>query len=512
MKKIDEKTTRYDGEINLLKILASSIGKYIHIQNNHNLNYSYWVDLFNEKENFTTAEINSGRMETFSMEFLEIYFDYFYGLLMNCEKNIIINGIFKRFFGAISYFENQYQIIFILSIYCYMYYIGYENDVCNDEIKICAQKILKSKEVRNAYQDLQYNIYGVIDNDKIWNKNIYQLLNKMIKQYELCNKYDMFAYSNIEDIILRFYVFVCTSIAYNIDEEIISRCINIDNVMEYLKAVKENFIKDTFQKMYNILFDNQDKNKDIKEEYYSLFTEQLKKQVKDDTISKMNEIYIHFNEEPIIKNIRNNVKNIINKKYKLSNDLKNGELFEIELIDKNYNITKLSDGLLFENVINNVFFKELINYLKENNYLETKSCNANKLKEIEFIKYLKREEYDFIITEHKKIKKIYSHIKKIFNLILINDENIFTVLNSKDLIIKINNVDIEIEPIELELSNYYDRYNDVYIYLDENDINLEFSKEEIKDYLMKKEKRLKIKIEILIKCKKEKIGIIYKEN
>lgn len=79
-------------------------------------------------------------MNLYSEEILEIYFSYFYGLIMNGEENIIVNAIFNRGINLNIGFENKYQIVFYLAIYTYLYYLGYEENICSKNIRKCAKK------------------------------------------------------------------------------------------------------------------------------------------------------------------------------------------------------------------------------------------------------------------------------------------------------------------------------------------------------------------------------------
>lgn len=215
MKKENKKNSVYDTEISMLKVFAASIGKYIHVQkySQHILNEIYWINIFQKRETFTSAEIENSKSEYYSESMLEIYFDYFYGLLMNREEGLIVNGIFKNFFDQLIYFENSYQIIFILSVFSYLYYIGFEENIIDGKIKECAQSILKNSDVRNSYINLQYLIYEKICNN--WDIKIYESLLSLIKKYEVPERYGALKCSNIEEVILKFYIFIITSIFYN---------------------------------------------------------------------------------------------------------------------------------------------------------------------------------------------------------------------------------------------------------------------------------------------------------
>ena len=108
MKKLDNRTSEYDHEINILKKLASCIGGYIHVQrlNHHIIDEHYWINFFSDGEDFKTAELDESKQELFSRYFLEIYYNYFQGLIMNAEENIIAIGIFQKYLNSIIKLQN----------------------------------------------------------------------------------------------------------------------------------------------------------------------------------------------------------------------------------------------------------------------------------------------------------------------------------------------------------------------------------------------------------------------
>ena len=69
-------------------------------------------------------------------------------------------------------------------------------------------------------------------------------------------------------------------------------------------------------------------------------------------------------------------------------------------------------------------------------------------------------------------------------------------------------IDICIDSCELKIDKYYDEDTETYIYRDDGEI--EFTQEELDNYLSKKNKNVKIVINILIECEKEKVGTIFK--
>lgn len=521
MSELNNDSLEYNSEIHILKSLANSIGEYIHVQrlNHHIIRKYYWVNFFKIRETFTISRLNEKNMNLYSKALLEIYFSYFQGLVMNCEKNMIIDSIFNRCLDQHLGFENIYQIVFFLSIYTYLYYLGYEESICHEEIKKCAQQILENNDIKQEYEKLLYLLYEIVDDQKIKSDDIYNLLKDILQCYELYNLYQPFKYSIIENVVLRFYIFVITSISDKFgDDVVVLERITMDEALEFLHREKIPYLKNTFQIAYNTLFNNEEKEEDISDKYYNLFAEPLKDREKKKRIEEVNKIDAFFNQEKMKKEIEKNIKNVVSKEFKnvvYDND-KNG--FEIDLFNHDVDTKEITDDTVSEFKIKNSFSKEIISYLKQYNYLEEKIRKEEDFNNLELIKYLKKMKYDFIFGRESTINPIkYQNRAELGNYIKDNctcfnyyEKNTFIALNSQNVKIIIHNIDIQIQPIQLKTKSFYDEENDIYIYPD--GIELEFTKENLEKYLLKKRKNLKITTNISIECSKEKIGTIFNMN
>lgn len=514
MRKVNDTSSHYDDEIRILKKLSSSVGGYVHVQRlkGHIIKERYWVNFFDIKL-FTTETLDSSKMNLYSEEILEIYFSYFYGLIMNGEENIIVNAIFNRGINLNIGFENKYQIVFYLAIYTYLYYLGYEENICSKNIRKCAKKILMNGDVRDSFINLQYMLYETMDNE-IWNMDIYHLLNNILKKYELVNYYKPFKYTIIEDVILRFYFFVIASIAYAMDEDIVLKCVTIDLAHAYLRSSSTSSLKNTFQNAYNAL--NNEKNKENHiDDYYDVFIKPLKNKYKMDKIEEVNLIEKGFNKKQIERDIEENIRKAINDKLGVLLKCNKGKQIQIELIDYNFETKDLDGDLLNEIQICNSFLSGITDFLKQNNYLNVKNRQEQSLNNMELISYLQDNNYDLIIGRKNIIsprtyenKKLLDDYLKKYYYFNHNINAAFVAINTKNVKLEIKDIDISINSCELKIDKYYDEDTENYIYSDDGEI--EFTKEELDNYLSKKNKNVKIVINILIECEKEKVGTIFK--
>lgn len=518
MNELNNDSLEYNSEIRILKSLAKSIGGYIYVQrlNRHIIDEPYWINFFEIRETFTTAELDETKMKLYSKNLLEIYFAYFYGLIMNCEENMIIKSIFNRCLDQHIRFENIYQIVFFLSIYAYLYYLGYEESICQEEIKKCVQQILKNSDVKQEYENILEMLHEIFDNSKIKSDDIYNLLKELLQHYELYNSYQPFKYSIIESALLRFYIFVITSIADKLwDENIVLEWITMDEALGYLSREKAPYLKKTFQITYDALFNDEERNEDIGDKYYNLFANPLKKREKNKKIEEVNKIDDSFDQKKVKKEIEKNIKEVLNKEFKniaYDND-KNG--FEIDLVDNDIDTKDITGDILSEFEIKKLFIGEIVNYLKQYNYLEEKSRKEVILDNTGLIEYLKNMKYDFIFGRKSTINPIKyqnraeldNYTKDYCTCFDYYEKNTFVALNSQNIKIIIHSIDVQIQPTKLKKKSFYDEENDIYIYPD--GIDLEFTKENLEEYLLKKKKNLKIIANISIECTKEKIGTIF---
>lgn len=522
MNELNNDSSEYNSEIRILKSLANSIGEYIHVQrlNHHIIREYYWVNFFKIRETFTISGLNKKNMDLYSKALLEIYFAYFQGLVMNCEENMIVNSIFNRCLDQHLGFENIYQIAFFLSIYTYLYYLGYEESICREEIKKCAQQILENNDIKQEYENLLYLLYEIDDDQKLKSNDIYNLLKDILQYYELYNLYQPFKYSIIENVVLRFYIFVIISISDKFgDDAVVLEWITMGEALEFLHREKAPYLKNTFQIAYDTLFNNEEKEEDISDKYYNLFAKPLKNREKKKRIEEVNEIDASFNQEKVKKEIEKNIKNVVSKEFKnvvYDDNDKNG--FEIDLFNKDVDTKEITDDVVSEFKIKSLFSKEIVSFLKQYNYLEEKIRKEEDFNNLELIKYLNRMKYDFIFGKKSTINPIkYQNRTELNNYLKDNcmcfdyyERNTFIALNSQNIKIIIHNIDIQIQPIQLKTKKFYDKENDIYIYPD--GIELEFTKENLEKYLLKKRKDLRITVNISIECSKEKIGTIFNMN
>lgn len=359
-------------------------------------------------------------------------------------------------------------------------------------------------------------LYKIFDKSKIKSDDIYNLLKELLQHYELYNSYQPFKYSIIESALLKFYIFVITSIADKLwDENIVLEWITMDEALGYLSREKAPYLKKTFQITYDALFNDEERNEDIGDKYYNLFANPLKKREKNKKIEEVNKIDDSFDQEKVKKEIEKNIKDVLNKEFKniaYDND-KSG--FEIDLVDNDIDTKDITGDILSGFEIKKLFIGEIVNYLKQYNYLEEKSRKEEILDNTGLIEYLKNMKYDFIFGRKSTINPIkYQNRAELDNYIKDNctcfdyyEKNIFVALNSQNIKIIIHSIDVQIQPTKLKKKSFYDEENDIYIYPD--GIDFEFTKENLEEYLLKKKKKLKIIANISIECTKEKIGTIF---
>lgn len=194
-----------------------------------------------------------------------------------------------------------------------------------------------------------------------------------------------------------------------------------------------------------------------------------------------------------------------------------GNSFEVDLVDGKFNIENIDNDLLSKYDIVRRIVGELIDYLIQNNHLGKESRREDKLNNIEFIEYLKEYGYNLIFCNKNLISpRMYQNKENLDeyvdkNCIRLNyngDE--FMALNSTSTKISIQKIEVEILPDRLNIEKYHDKENDIYVLYD--GIDIEFNKDEIKDYLSKKKRYVRVSITVSIECLKEKVGTIFVMN
>ncbi|RHP26763.1 hypothetical protein DWZ66_03180 [Coprobacillus sp. AF34-1BH] len=298
------------------------------------------------------------------------------------------------------------------------------------------------------------------------------------------------------------------------DEDIVLKCVTIDLAHAYLRSSSTSSLKNTFQNAYNAL--NNEKNKENHiDDYYDVFIKPLKNKYKMDKIEEVNLIEKGFNKKQIERDIEENIRKAINDKLGVLLKCNKGKQIQIELIDYNFETKDLDGDLLNEIQICNSFLSGITDFLKQNNYLNVKNRQEQSLNNMELISYLQDNNYDLIIGRKNIIsprtyenKKLLDDYLKKYYYFNHNINAAFVAINTKNVKLDIKNIDICIDSCELKIDKYYDEDTETYIYRDDGEI--EFTQEELDNYLSKKNKNVKIVINILIECEKEKVGTIFK--
>lgn len=114
-------------EIGYLNSFARHIGLYIATQNRKGImiNKNFWGNVLKHCHYFYSANMPEDLIQNYAYKRCAIQFDYCYGFFLNNQAEIVKENLYYYCLENIYQVENRQYAILILSVHCFLYYLGY---------------------------------------------------------------------------------------------------------------------------------------------------------------------------------------------------------------------------------------------------------------------------------------------------------------------------------------------------------------------------------------------------
>ena len=114
-------------EIGYLNSFARHIGLYIATQNRKGImiNKNFWGNVLKHCHYFYFANMPEDLIQNYAYKRCAIQFDYCYGFFLNNQAEIVKENLYYYCLGNTYQVENRQHAILILSVHCFLYYLGY---------------------------------------------------------------------------------------------------------------------------------------------------------------------------------------------------------------------------------------------------------------------------------------------------------------------------------------------------------------------------------------------------
>lgn len=513
-----------------LSMLMGHILRYKCVRNKEELSpiISKWGSDMYDPYIDSSYNILNDRKSEFLWDKCKVHFNYFKGFNDNLFITPIIENVFYRGMGAAYSKKSDTEILYYLSVDCYLYYLAEkENESCiNKELKEAANKILDDSRVRGLNEYYMTNIIRYLPDYKELENNLYQ----MLREHEKFPRFTNAKVMIMENVVREFYIFLALICNYKNFSN--NQVFNLnENTFIYINQFLEGneMITKKNLKRFYILFSNSrtgydDSTLDKKiDEMYIMLEKELKQKYKLQEVSKAEQEqknYEEVNVDGIINSIKSKIQiHMENTFGTLSFDTK--EVYSKWTSRFNVLDINLFTDMIKEDVVDDMFANVdttfVGNIITE---LLTRCAVSPKLKssfknDLEYIQYLRDNKLDILMGSEYVLKNNdYTYMNQFKNLEK-NCNCIYTgYFNEKALAIRKGSLQIKFKSVDVVISSLvvsesvanYDEENNTYSYNVSNDIYLPFTKDELILYINNKRKLLNISIEVEVSVINSDIG------
>lgn len=460
---------------------------------------------------------------------VQMYFNYFYGLITNGYGYIIKEHLYFRGMASLHTLHNRYEAIFYLAIQCYLYYLAEcENENCiSSEIRTDAQFVIQDKQIKYSNEYIiQLLTYKEEFIDWSLEENIYKLL----KPFELRSKYSNFKTLIMQNTVREFFVFILLHIENkSYMPQLVENTIDTGKLEEfylYFLGAREEEIKCKFSKL-SMLYDtriSQEAADAQANRLYEKLEAIIKTKYKIKSIARADaqqKIYETSGEQiQIIQDIKSKVRQHLQEKFTpiIAENCSESGIFKLHLLSSREFTNTLSSAKVNRYYwdIDGALVQGLTDILRKRGLVTKVNKSLDFKNDIEYIDYLEHSELDILLGSEYAIKNSDYNTTGYFKEYSKKCKCIYTgfakhglALKSDDIRICIHDVNVSIHSLTFgEIALNFDEEKQCYIYEISHGMPVEFTKEELKSFIRNERKILDISVKISIISKTEKVGIV----
>lgn len=526
----EKENTKFKIYQNEIESFAKYMGYYLSEKNNKKdvINSYIWAKALNGLSFFSTYNIPKEREKIFLWDKVNIYFSYCYSMIINKQETIIKQGLYIDGMGTVFSLDNKYQALLYLSVHCYIYYIAErEKDECvPEDIRKSVSDIWNDDAVKVAFK----NFIDELSEKEEWlNLDMYNQMCSILDKYELYPKYGATKCMLIKYVVSDFYLFLILYMSYEfLLPGLLEKNIDDAQAYRYILHTNEKKTKDMLVGLFKMASIDNKTEEEIYNEVnliYDDFEKKVKKKQKERYIKLAKEEQKKYesqiNEKEICEKIKNDTIKNLKEKFApilVNDDEKNG-IITINLL-KMTDYTKSVGSIkgLYSH-INEMFLYGIVKFLYQRKEVEIKNKTNDFENDKEFIKYLAGNSLHLLLGSQYIFKNRDYKIADSYEKFMENSETIYTTgsilrkgiaLKKNSVQVCLHNVNVSIHPSNIKEENVkYDIETENYSYSILEGVSIDFSEEELREFLYNNFKIINITAKISVQVNERPCGTIF---
>lgn len=521
-------------EVSTLGEFSRNIGKYLRKQNDKNniINQDIWANVLNDWRLFLAIDIPEDMKEFYLKNEVYIYFNYCYGMLINGQENIIKKGLYFTGIKNCVRLENKYQVLFYLTVHCYIYYLAIrEDDSCVSlNVRQSAINILEDREVKEIF----YNFLERLSTYFEWlNLDMFNQMYLILNTFELfpeCGHGIVVKQKIIEYVISDFYLFLILFLSQEFfSPELLQRNIDDMRAFRYVSDGNEENTKNILFELYRkMCIDNKTEN-EMHDEVGLMYAnlESLVKKKQKERYTKLakeaqDNYETNINEGEICEKIRNDTMSDIKQKFApiLIDEDSQNEIIEVDLlklIDWTSSIGTKNSTNGYYSYMEGMFLLNIVKFLEQKNVVEFKNRFDDFKNDEEFMEYLKLNKLHVILGSQYIMKNREYKFSNVYKKIMEDYETIYTAVVREGIALKNNSIQVCLHSINVTINSSsieeekvrIDEKTGKYSYSITNGLPIDFDEDELREFLYNNRKVIKIKAKMSININEKICGTIF---
>lgn len=525
------------GDVSAVNSLGRTFGAYIAKQykKGNLVDTSWWEQLLNNRVGYRAFGIPEESADYYREALIMRDFNICYGYLLNGHLELIKNAIFLDGVANTYVIDCTEEVLRIMLIHCFMYYLGFRESVnCIDpDIQKKIADILQDGQVINA---INHFYYRVIEEKIQLSEYLEEKMESILERYELFPKHSNGKTIIIEGIVKEYFLYVALIFErYSFDKKSFADMLNVDKYHSYLFEVNRQSLRRHFVEM-GYLF-SAGEHSDVKglkksDDMLSIFDLVMKEKYKNSIMNTAIESQKDFDNNGIKASTEAKIRNVIQEKFKslfggMNKHVKGVKKYNKVHVLRCNDFTKgLGDNL--ENVYSDYPFGNFCGWLMHEleNTFDMKVVDRDKdfASDQDFRRYMKEKGYVvFVGSQYAFGCKDFSEYKEHTDF-LSSSHCVFTptahgglACTDDALYIKLDDIIVEINSPKLTDIDFKKNEETGLIYYSPiSGITLEFNESELQSYLHNQRKVIDIFFSVTIgvrkKAKKELGTLVVRKN
>lgn len=481
--------------------------------------------------------IPTERKKEFLQHKCKICFYYCKGFIDNKYISVVKDNIFYRAMSNAYGKTSKIEILYYLSIDCYLYYLAEkESELCIEpDLKKMVSELLEDKKVRS----LNEYYYSLIESQLKEYSELESDLQIMLYGCEWFPKFENGKTLIMGNVVREFYIFsiLIVSCKYSLRGQqlkIYLKDMPFVYINQFLEGQEKN-TKKYLRKFYMLFGDSRTNDSDPTidskvEQMYEKLEQALKSLYKKEEVKKAKEEQEKYNTETnkdavvvnIQKKITDHMKNTFGKLIVQKGKPTEKWTATFNLLDCNLFTNMINENVvddMYSDVDANFIAYIISEFLRRELVFETKRSEFKN--DIDYINFLNKQKIGILMGSEYVLKNIDYTYTNEFNAFAQTCKCIYAgyykdgalALKAGSLQIRLNKVNVSIRPLSLkDVDLDYNEKDKTYFYNITNDITLPFQKDELLVYINNKRKILNISMEVEIIANNRKIGTLVKRD